>query len=118
MKLYFEQFAGKKAIFEDFIECFQESATQMKVDLIDLKAWIHTWLRQSGINTLTPIIKKQDTGKFKISIQQDKSKYGDVDVLRQQMVDVAVLKLSKVPGVSSDEWDSDGELELCKKFEV
>ena len=34
------------------------------------------------------------------------------------MVDVAVLKLSKVAGVTSDEWDSDGELELCKKFEV
>lgn len=34
------------------------------------------------------------------------------------MVDVAVLKLSKVPGVSTDEWDEDGELELSKKFEI
>ena len=79
---------------------------------------MHSWLRQSGINTLTPVIEEKQIGKQTISIRQDKSQYGDTDVLREQMVDVAVLKLSKVAGVTSDEWDSDGELELCKKFEV
>lgn len=34
------------------------------------------------------------------------------------MVDVAVFKLKKVPGVSTDEWDEDGDLELSHKVEV
>lgn len=34
------------------------------------------------------------------------------------MVDVAVFKIKKVAGVSSDEWDEDGDLELSHKVDV
>jgi len=34
------------------------------------------------------------------------------------MIDIAVFKLKEAAGATTDEWDEDGELELCKKFEV
>lgn len=34
------------------------------------------------------------------------------------MIDIAVFKLSNVPGIKNDEWDEEGELELSKIFEI
>ena len=34
------------------------------------------------------------------------------------MIEIAAFKLKNVAGVKNDEWDEDGELELCKKLEV
>jgi|TARA_B110000285_G_C14954944_1_gene528699 hypothetical protein len=34
------------------------------------------------------------------------------------MVDIGVFKIKKVAGVSEDEWDEDGDLELCNKVEI
>jgi hypothetical protein len=34
------------------------------------------------------------------------------------MVDVAVYKLTKIAGVTEDQWDEDGDLELSHKLEV
>lgn len=39
-------------------------------------------------------------------------------MLREQLVDVAVFKLSKVAGVSEDQWDEDGDMELSHRLEV
>ena len=76
------------------------------------------WLKQAGINTLTPIIEK-DGDKWAISIKQDQPEVeGIPKVLREQMIEIAAFKLRKVAGVTNDEWDEDGELELCKKLEV
>lgn len=37
--------------------------------------------------------------------------------MRQQLVDIAVYKRTKIPGVTQDEIDSDGEIELMYKVE-
>jgi len=63
-------------------------------------SWMQSWLMTSGINTLTPVVQKTENGKYSISIKQDKAKTGDVEVLREQMIDVAVFKKTKVAGVS------------------
>jgi hypothetical protein len=34
------------------------------------------------------------------------------------MIDVAVFKKTKVAGVSEDDWDEDGDLELSHKVDV
>ena len=39
-------------------------------------------------------------------------------MLREQLVDVAVFKLTNVAGVTTDQWDEDGDMELSKKLEV
>lgn len=38
--------------------------------------------------------------------------------MREQLIDVAVFNIKKVAGVTDDEWDSDGDLELKNKVEV
>ncbi len=81
------------------MECFQKAA-EMKNVQIDLMSWMQSWLMTSGINTLTPVVQKTENGKYSISIKQDKAKTGDVEVLREQMIDVAVFKKTKVAGVS------------------
>ena len=72
----------------------------------------------SGINTLSPVVQKTENGKYSISIKQDKALTGDVEVLREQMIDVAVFKKTKVAGVTEDDWDEDGDLELSHKVDV
>ena len=47
----------------------------------------------SGINTLSPVVQKNSEGKFCVSIKQEKAKTGDVDLLREQMIDVAIFKI-------------------------
>ena len=34
------------------------------------------------------------------------------------MVDMAILKIKKIAGVSSDDWDEDGDLELSHKVDI
>lgn len=79
--------------------------------------WMESWLQTSGINTLKPIIEYNGS-KYIINIKQEKAKTGDIEVLREQLIDVAVLNIKKIAGVTDDEWDSDGDLELKNKVEV
>jgi len=51
-----------------------------------------------------------------ISVKQGKAPHGDVDLLREQLVDIAVFKKQKIAGVTADEFDEDGELELMHKL--
>ena len=37
---------------------------------------------------------------------------------REQLVDIAVFKIKNFAGVTEDEWDSDGDLELKSKIET
>jgi len=77
------------------------------------------WLQVAGVNVLTPLVEQQGDGKWAICIKQDApSTEGVPAVLREQMIDIAVFKLKEAAGATTDEWDEDGELELCKKFEV
>lgn len=78
---------------------------------------MESWLQTSGINTLKPIIEYNGS-KYIINIKQEKAKTGDIEVLREQLIDVAVLNIKKIAGVTDDEWDSDGDLELKNKVEV
>jgi aminopeptidase N len=80
---------------------------------LDLDPWMESWLQTSGINTLEPVVEGNS-----LSIKQSQSKVGDVNVLREQMIDVAVLKLTKVAGVTEDQWDEEGDMELSHKMEV
>ena len=80
---------------------------------LDLDKWMDTWLQTSGINVIEPVID----GK-KVSIKQSQAKQGDKEVLREQLVDVAVFKLTKVAGVTEDQWDEEGDMELTHKMEV
>ena len=78
---------------------------------------MESWLQTSGINTLKPIVEYNGS-KYIINIKQEKAKTGDIEVLREQLIDVAVLNIKKIAGVTDDEWDSDGDLELKNKVEV
>lgn len=78
---------------------------------------MESWLQTSGINTLKPIVEYNGS-KYIINIKQEKAKTGDIEVLREQLIDVAVMNIKKVAGVTDDEWDSDGDLELKNKVEV
>ena len=110
--MYFQKYSYKVTELKDFMECFEQAAKDKEVQL-DLLKWMDTWLLTSGINVLEPVIE----GK-KVSIKQSQAKQGDLDVLREQLVDVAVFKLTNVAGVNTDQWDEDGDMELSKKLEV
>ena len=66
---------------------------------------------------MTPVVNQID-GKYSIDIIQGKSQVGDKDELREQMIDVAVLKIEKIAGVTADEIDEDGDIELKNKVLV
>ena len=112
IKMYFQKYSYKVTELKDFMECFEQAAKDKQVQL-DLMKWMETWLQTSGINVLQPVINGN-----KVSIKQGKAQQGDVDVLREQLVDVAVFKLTKVAGVTEDQWDEDGDMELSHKLEV
>jgi hypothetical protein len=67
---------------------------------------------------LTTVVEEREGGKYAISIKQGLPENGDKELYREQMVDIGVFKIKKVAGASVDEWDEDGDLELCKKVEI
>ena len=105
MKNYFEKYAFKNTELADFMECFKQAAKNKQLD-VDLDEWMQSWLQTSGINTLKPKVTYID-GKYKIDVIQEKSKVGDVDVLRQQVIDIAIFKIDKIAGVTNDDIDED-----------
>ena len=93
LHIYFKKHMWKNTQLTDFISVMETAYYTLDEkpmgDDFDFKKWSDSWLKTSGVNTLTPLVTFDDAGKLSsMQIQQSFDQNGQ-NQLRKQQLEIA-----------------------------